>query len=70
VEGFAHSHAEPIRNPITGQEHRARIVLPNGFEYQEAEMADTVAIELFGAAPLDFRHEHSYGQLNAFDWRG
>lgn len=70
VEGFAQSRAEPIRNPITGEEHHARIVLPNGFEYQEAEMADTVAIELFGAPPLDFRHEHSYGQLNAFDWRG
>ncbi len=37
---------------------------------EEAEMADTVEIETFGAPPLDFRHSHSYGQLNAFDWRG
>ncbi|MFZ5492476.1 MAG: DUF1326 domain-containing protein [Pseudomonadota bacterium] len=70
VEGFAESRVEPIRNPITGAEHRARIVLPDGFEYQEAEMADTVSIQLFGELPLDFHHEHSYGQLNAFDWRG
>lgn len=70
VQGFAQSRVEPIRNPITGAEHRARIVLPHGFEYQEAEMADTVSIELFGELPLDFHHEHSYGQLNAFDWRG
>ena len=70
VDGFARSRAEPIRNPITGNEHRARIVLPEGFEYREAEMADTVEIELFGAVPLDFRHSHSYGQLNAFEWRG
>jgi hypothetical protein len=61
---------EPIRNPITSAEHRARIVLPHGFEYQEAEMAETKSIELFGELPLDFHHEHSYGQLNAFDWRG
>lgn len=70
VEGFAQSHAEPIRNLITDEEHRAGIVLPNGFEHQEAEMADTVAIELFGAPPLVFRHEHSYGQIDAFDWQG
>lgn len=70
VQGFAQSRVEPIRNPITGAEHRARIMLPHGFEYREAEMADTVSIELFGELPLDFHHEHSYGQLNAFDWRG
>ena len=70
VQGFAQSRVEPIRNPITGAEHRARIVLPHGFEYQEAEMADTVSIDLSGDMPLDFHHEHSYGQLNAFDWRG
>lgn len=29
---------EPIRNPITGQEHRARIDLPHGFEYELAEV--------------------------------
>jgi hypothetical protein len=30
---------EPIRNPVTGAEHRARINLPHGFEYRVAEMA-------------------------------
>jgi len=30
--------AEPIRNPVTGAEHRARIDLPHGFEYRVAEM--------------------------------
>ncbi|HEU4620373.1 MAG TPA: DUF1326 domain-containing protein [Gammaproteobacteria bacterium] len=29
---------EPIKNPITGQEHRARIELPEGFEYEVAEI--------------------------------
>jgi len=29
---------EPIRNPVTGQEHRAGIVLPNGFEYGQNEV--------------------------------
>lgn len=30
---------QPIRNPVTGAEHRARINLPHGFEYRVAEMA-------------------------------
>lgn len=30
--------AEPIRNPVTGDEHRARIDLPHGFEYELAEV--------------------------------
>lgn len=29
---------QPIRNPVTGEEHRARIDLPNGFEYEIAEI--------------------------------
>jgi hypothetical protein len=31
--------AEPIRNPITGESVRARIGLPNGFVFHEAEVA-------------------------------
>ena len=38
VEGLAESSGEPIRNPVTGDPHRARIDLPDGFEYSLAEM--------------------------------
>lgn len=38
VEGLIDLVAEPIRNPVTGAEHRARIDLPDGFEYTIAEM--------------------------------
>lgn len=31
-------NGEPIRNPVTGEEHRVRIDLPNGFEYELAEI--------------------------------
>jgi hypothetical protein len=30
--------AEPIRNPVTGKPHRVRIDLPEGFEYDIAEV--------------------------------
>ena len=38
VDGVGTAKAEPIRNPVTGAEHRARIDLPDGFEYTIAEM--------------------------------
>lgn len=38
-EGHLALELEPIRNPVTGQPHRARIVLPDGFEFREAEVA-------------------------------
>jgi len=39
VPGVFDLKAEPIRNPVTGAEHRARINLPHGFEYRVAEIA-------------------------------
>ena len=38
VQGVVESSGEPIRNPVTGLPHRARIDLPNGFEYRIAEI--------------------------------
>lgn len=38
VPGIVESSGEPIRNPVTGKEHRVRIDLPNGFEYRIAEI--------------------------------
>lgn len=38
VPGILETVAEPIRNPVTGAEHRARIDLPHGFEYRIAEI--------------------------------
>ena len=33
VPGIIDARGEPIRNPVTGDEHRVRINLPHGFEY-------------------------------------
>ena len=38
VPGLIESHGEPIKNPVTGAETRARIDLPDGFEYEIAEV--------------------------------
>lgn len=51
VPGVFELEAAPIRNPVTGQEHRARINLPHGFEYRQAEMASGTT-RTFGAISL------------------
>ena len=51
---------EPIRNPVTGDQHRARIDLPDGFEYTLAEMGSG-STEARGELPLSLKD--SYGQL-------
>jgi len=38
VPGLIEGKGEPIKNPVTGEEHRARINLPEGFEYVQAEV--------------------------------
>jgi len=65
--GLGEFRSEPIRNPVTGQEHRAIIKLPDGFEYKEAEVGDAIALQAaFGGKA--FRHDHTYAQLCGVDW--
>ena len=67
LPGVAEYRAEPIKNPVTGEEHRAQIRLPNGFEYHEAEMGNSTWLKV-SAGPIVFEHRNSYAQFNAFDW--
>jgi hypothetical protein len=68
IPGVAESRVEPITNPVSGEEHRARIVLPNGFEYTEAEMGNTVECKTTAQGHLSLTLENTYAQLNKFDW--
>jgi hypothetical protein len=68
ISGIGETDIEPIKNPVTGEEHRVRIVLPEGFEYKEAEMGNTVYCRVSAGEQLAFELKNTYGQLNAFDW--
>ena len=61
VPGIVETVGEPIRNPVTGAEHRARIDLPHGFEYRVAEMGSATT-RATGAIPLAGL-ENTYGQF-------
>ena len=68
IPGIGETNIEPIKNPVTGEGHRARIVLPDGFEYKEAEMGNTVNCSVSAGNKLTFQLKNTYAQLNAFDW--
>ncbi|MFL5258933.1 MAG: DUF1326 domain-containing protein [Hyphomicrobiales bacterium] len=61
IPGLLQSTGEPIRSPATGDLHRVRIDIPNGIEFELAEigMASTTTS---GGVKLDLRK--SYGQFN------
>ena len=60
VPGVVEAHGEPIKNPVTGAEHRARIDLPHGFEYEIAEIGSGTS-KTHGKIGLDLKG--SYGQF-------
>jgi hypothetical protein len=67
VPGLGEFRAEPIKNPVTGEEHRARIQLPNGFEYKEAEVGNCVMNKAtLGDKKID--NQNTYAQFAAVDW--
>ena len=39
VPGVLETEVEPIRNPVTGAEHRVQVMMPEGFEHRMAEVA-------------------------------
>jgi hypothetical protein len=64
VDNVVDARGEPILNPVTGEKHRARIEIPEGFEYAVAEvgrgwssMKQPIAIE-FGDSHAHFAELH------------
>jgi hypothetical protein len=68
IAGLGEFATDAIKSPVDGSEHRARIVLPNGFEYKEAEMGNTLRMSATGGGVLEFAYSNTYAQLNVFDW--
>lgn len=59
IDGYIDARGEPIRNPVTGAEHRAQIAMPEGFEYTVAEIASGSG-KTAGAIPLSFDKTHAH----------
>ncbi len=67
VPGLGEFRVEPIKNPITGEEHRALIKLPDGFEYKEAEMGNCLEHNATLGDKV-ISNKNCYAQFAAVDW--
>jgi hypothetical protein len=54
VPGVVSSKGEPIRNPVTGAEHRVRIDFPKSFEYRLGEIASGTS-QVTGPLAIDLK---------------
>jgi len=61
IPGVLESAGTPISSPATGQEHRVRINIPDGVEFEVAEIGSATT-RAAGAIELDLKE--SYGQFN------
>jgi hypothetical protein len=60
IHGYLEMTGEPIRNKVSGQETRAQIVLPAGFEYSVADIG-SASSSVSKTMPLEMKD--SYGQF-------
>jgi hypothetical protein len=58
IPGVLETEAKPIRNPVTGAEHRIQVVMPDGFEHHRAEIA-SARIESTGGIKFTVSEGHS-----------
>jgi hypothetical protein len=61
IPGYVEMTGEPIRNPVTGAESRPQIVLPDGFEYEVANIGSASSLTTGG--PMDIEIESKYAQF-------
>lgn len=61
IDGYVEMHGEPIRNKVTGEEARAQIRLPAGFEYEVADIGSASSHTTGG--PMHVEFGNSYGQF-------
>lgn len=64
IPDWVEARGEPIRNPVTGEESRARINLPDGFEYDVAEQGRGWAKT---SGPVDVQLEDSHAHFAKID---
>ena len=67
IPGVLESSGRPIRSPATGDEHRVRIDIPNGIEFEIAEIGSATT-RASGTIALDL--DDTYGQFSVLRHSG
>jgi hypothetical protein len=60
IPGLVQAEGEPIRNPVTGAEHRVRIDFPQSFEFRLAEIGSGTSKT---SGPISLELTSTYGQF-------
>jgi hypothetical protein len=60
IPGVLESDVEPIKNPVTGTPHRIKVVMPEGFEHIEGEIASA---NISSKAAIKFETKGSHSTL-------
>lgn len=58
IPGVLETETQPIRNPVTGAEHRIQVLMPEGFEHRRAEVASS-RIDSKGGIKFSVAEGHS-----------
>jgi hypothetical protein len=65
IPGVLDGVGEPIKSPMTGAEHKARLTLPTGFEFTTAEfISGTAKTE----GPIELNFDGTHAHVAAFHW--
>ena len=57
IPGVVTTHAQPIRNPVTGHPHHVKVVLRSGFEFSEAQFGSG-SIKTEGPVTINTQDKH------------
>jgi hypothetical protein len=65
VPGVIEGKGDPITNPKTGAEHRAKLTLPGGFEFTEAEF---ISGKAKAEGPIQLNFDGTHAHLATVHW--
>lgn len=60
IPGVLETDVEPIKNPVTGAPHRIQVVMPEGFEHREGEVASS---NIHSSGAIQFKTTGSHSTL-------
>jgi hypothetical protein len=69
-DNIAEAWLEPIRNPVTGQVHRAIIEIPGGFEASRMDQASMKKLIANDDSKFNFEYKGTYGSFSEARWKG
>jgi len=70
VDGVVKISFQPIRNPVTKAEANSKVVLPQGFVFQEGDQYSLKEFWVNAGPELQFAHPGRCGELAKIHWQG